>query len=83
MPEQIRVVVLKGERMFFAQCLEVDIAAQGKTSEEAMNNLVHVFKSELAYAGENGRSIMDIGPAPAAYSAIHDSNIVQRTTLAA
>ncbi|SNZ21689.1 hypothetical protein [Cohaesibacter gelatinilyticus] len=64
MLEQIHVAILKGDKMFFAQCLEVDIAAQGKTSEEAMGNLVHVFRCELAEAGKNGRSIMDIGPAP-------------------
>lgn len=83
MAEQIRVIVLKDEDVYVAQCLEIDIAAQGRTADEAMARLRIAFRAELADAKENGRSIEDIGPAPEAFSMMYDSNVVERTALVA
>lgn len=83
MAEQIRVIVLKDEDVYVAQCLEIDIAAQGKTADEALARLRVAFKAELADAMECGRSIKDIGPAPDAFAMMYDSNVVERTALVA
>ncbi|MGR9312144.1 type II toxin-antitoxin system HicB family antitoxin [Rhizobium leguminosarum] len=83
MAEQIRVIVLQDDGVFVAQCLEVDIAAQGKTAEEAMARLKLAFNAEVREAKESGRSLMDIGPAPEAFAMMYGSKVVERTALVA
>jgi len=39
MKKDMRVVVHREERWFVAQCLDVDIASQGRSEMEAINNL--------------------------------------------
>ncbi len=39
MRRDFNAVITKEDGWFIAQCLEVDVASQGKTENEAMNNL--------------------------------------------
>jgi hypothetical protein len=83
MADKFRVIVLRDGDVFVAQCLEVDIAAQGTTADEALTRLGVAFRAELREAQATGRSIEDIGPAPEAMSLMYESDVVERTTLAA
>lgn len=83
MPEQIRVVIIKDESAYVAQCLEVDIAAQGKSVDDALNRLRTVLVAEIREATSAGRTIYDLGPAPETFEMIHDTNVIHRTTMAA
>ncbi len=83
MAEQFRVIVLKDAGVYVAQCLEVDVSAQGATPDEAMQRLGIAFRAEVREAKQNGKSIMDIGPAPASYSAMYEIDIVEKTALVA
>ena len=40
--------VLKEDGWYVAQCLEVDVASQGKTEEEALRNLAEALKLHFA-----------------------------------
>lgn len=81
MTEQIRVVVIKDENVYIAQCIEVDVAAQGKTPEEAMQRLEIALRAEAAEARENGKTLEDLGPAPEAFRSVYDADVVERTAL--
>lgn len=83
MAEQIRVIIVEDGDLFVAQCLEVDIAAQGKTPDEAMARLKLAFSEELKDAEKSGRSIMDIGPAPDSFAAMYETKVVEKTALVA
>lgn len=39
MKKDVNAVVWQEDKWFVAQCLEVDIASQGKTEQEALENL--------------------------------------------
>ena len=39
MTQNFNAVIIKEGEWFVAQCLEVDVASQGKTEDEAMKNL--------------------------------------------
>lgn len=39
MKKSLSAVVWQEDKWFVAQCLEVDVASQGETEEEALNNL--------------------------------------------
>jgi predicted RNase H-like HicB family nuclease len=39
MKRSLSAVVWQEDKWFVAQCLEVDVASQGETEEEALNNL--------------------------------------------
>ena len=39
MKKRFSASVVKEDRLFVAQCLEVDVASQGETEEEALSNL--------------------------------------------
>ena len=39
MKQKLTAIVYKDEDMYVAECLEIDVASQGKTKEEAMKNL--------------------------------------------
>ena len=39
MKKSLSAVVWQEDNWFVAQCLEVDVASQGETEEEALNNL--------------------------------------------
>jgi hypothetical protein len=81
MSKPLRVVVFKDAGMFVAQCLEIDIAAQGSTEAEAAMRLNAVFKAEVAEAKQKGIDIEEIGPAPAEFHAAYSIDVVSRTEL--
>jgi hypothetical protein len=67
--EHIRVLVLPQDGEFVLQCLEVDVAATGKTLREARNNFAAVFRAHFVLAAEHGtRPLEGIKPAPAWYA---------------
>lgn len=39
MKKSLKAVVWREDNLFVAQCLEVDVASQGETEEEALKNL--------------------------------------------
>lgn len=83
MNKQIRVVVLKDENVFVAQCLEVDVAAQGPTAKDAVANLRCALNAESREAIKAGKTLADIGPAPEAFHKIYDHDVVDRLALVA
>lgn len=83
MADGIRVVVLKDDDIYVAQCLEVDVAAQGATPEQAMQRLKVALCAEEEEARQSGKSLDDIGPAPDAFRAVYDGDVVDRTCIAA
>lgn len=62
--KHLSVVVFKDSGCYIAQAIEVDIAAQGRTPEEALNRLGVAVNVERREAEEAGRDMFDIGPAP-------------------
>ena len=82
-PRTIRVVIFPDGDMFIAQALEVDIAAQGRTPDEARRRLVLAVNSEQSDADKEGKNLFDIGPAPASVQALYEETTVLRETMAA
>lgn len=78
-PMTIRVVTFKEGELFVAQALEVDICAQGRTMEEANKRLVATMRAEEEEAKANGRSLLDIGPAPHPFHVLYDNHCVVRS----
>ncbi len=54
-------------RGFVAHCLDMDIAAQGKTQSEALEELKHLIQSQLEYCLENKMLETVFRPAPKEY----------------
>lgn len=77
------MVIFPDGDMFVAQALEVDVAAQGRTTDEAHRRLVLAMSAEQADADREGRDLFDIGPAPASIQALYDDRSVLRDTMAA
>lgn len=85
MTRPIRVLVLRDGDIFVAQGLEYDIAAQGRSEDEAKRRLLIALKAELAEARERGEAEIALAPAPKAFHVIYASDDISRTevTLAA
>lgn len=81
MAEPLRVVVLRDGGVYVAQCLEIDIAAQGLTEEEALDRLYETYRAEENLAREEGRNVHDIGPAPSQFHVLFSSEVVGRTEM--
>lgn len=81
MAEPLRVVVLKDGDLYIAQCLEIDIAAQGTNKADAIRRLYETVQAERNLALEEGRDVMNIGPAPRSFHLLYDSNAGSRTEL--
>jgi hypothetical protein len=81
MASPLRVVVLKDGDIFVAQCLEIDVSAQGTSHEEAMNRLRAALRAEEAEAKNSGKKLSDIGPAPMAFHAIYGAGSIARDEL--
>jgi len=79
----IHTVVFKDGEFFIASAVEVDIAAQGKTLDEALTRLGVTVRAELA---ERNDDLSAIGPAPEAIQRMFkgpDSRVISRDLLAA
>ena len=83
MDQEIRVVVFRENDGFVAQALEIDIAAQGATPEQAFERLKVTFRAELREAECEKRDISEIGPAPASFHAMFEDDVVMRELLKA
>ena len=65
---KMRVLLLKEETTWVAQCLEYDIAAQGPTVALAKEAFVHAFTSQIAVALHHGEEpLATFGRAPKRY----------------
>lgn len=79
----IHVVIFKDGDCFVASAVEVDIAAQGKTPDDAFRSLGVVLRAEIA---ERGGNLAEIGPAPDVIRNLYegrDDRLVSREKLAA
>lgn len=83
-PLTVRVVTFKEGDVFVAQALDVDVAAQGRTLEEANRRLMVVMRAEEEAAKANGRSLLDIGPAPHPFHVLYanDGGVRSETQVA-
>lgn len=81
MAKELRVLVVKDGDTFVAQCLEVDIAAQGTSEADAMNKLRTAFRCESELAESQGKSVFDLGPAPQHFHTFFGADIVSRDTV--
>ncbi len=50
MPKTVTVVIRRGEKWYVAECVEVDVITQGRTVEEALENMAEAL--ELYFEGE-------------------------------
>lgn len=82
-PRTIRTVIFPDGDRFVAQALEIDIAAQGSSTDEAYRRLMLAVNAEQQDADHEGRDLFDIGPAPASFHALFDDQNVRRETMAA
>ena len=79
----LNVLLMKDGGVWTAQCLEHNIAAQGKTTDEAILELTRTIVGELALRAERGQEgLADIPRAPDAYWRLfgesHSLNIPNR-----
>lgn len=74
----IRVVVFKDGDHYVAQALEVDVAAQGFTPEEASRRRGVALDAEARDAQAEGRDLFDIGPAPETMRILYENQVVRR-----
>lgn len=64
----MRVLLLKEDDLWVAQCLEYDIAAQGPTVDAAKEAFVRAFAAQIAVALHHGEEpLATFGPAPRYY----------------
>ncbi|MDR6954616.1 hypothetical protein J2X65_003990 [Ancylobacter sp. 3268] len=80
---ELRVVIFQDGDMFIAQALELDVAAQGRTVEQARERRRVALVSEIECAFEDRRNPMDIGPAPQKFHDMFDQKVVARGSMAA
>jgi len=78
MDRTIRVVVFRDGDRYIAQALEVDIAAQGPSPEEASRRLETALSAEAREAEAEGRDLFDIGPAPETIRVLYEDRVVRR-----
>ena len=57
----------KKEKIYIAHCLDMDIAAQGTTEQEAVNELRGLIQTQLEYCLEDNMLNTIFRPAPKAY----------------
>lgn len=71
MTEKIRAIVFQDAGQWVAQCIEVDVAAQGSTVDEAVERLGSLLNSEADYTQKRfGKPFAGIDPAPARFEAM-------------
>lgn len=65
---ELNILLLPDGKLWTAQCLEYDIAAQGTTIQEAISEFSKVLTFEVAYSHERGLApLHDIPAAPQYY----------------
>lgn len=69
-PTTIRVLAFRDGEAWVAQCIEYDIAEQGGSLEEAMENLEITVSAECQFTlTEHGEAFKSIDPAPMEFEA--------------
>lgn len=64
--ETIRAIVFQDSGQWVVQCIEIDVAAQGASVDEAVERLEAALAYEAKYTREKfGKSFQGIDPAPA------------------
>lgn len=64
----LHILLIQDDEAWSAQCLEHDIAAQGKTRQEAVAELTYTIEAELALRAARGvEGLSDIPRAPDDY----------------
>ena len=72
--QTLSILLLKEDGGWSAQCLEIDIAAQGDTIKKAVDQLQFIIVSEVAFAVERQREPFEgIDRAPQHFWALYDS----------
>lgn len=66
-PEKIRVILFRESDWWVAQCLEFDLAAQGKTWVEAIGELERVINGRIVVCQREGIDPFDLPKAPQIY----------------
>lgn len=66
MTAKVHAAVFRSGDHYIAQCLELDIAAQGRTEREALDRVRLAFLAEIGAARERNGSVFEIGPPPTA-----------------
>ncbi len=56
-----------------AQCLQYDVAAQGKTIKEAQNDLEYALMAEVGYLAETDRTLDDLQSAPKCFWEMYEN----------
>jgi hypothetical protein len=73
---RVRVVVLRGEHGWSAQCLEIDLGAQGRSVAEALRALVQTFVGQALVDASAGKvPFADFRPAPGWYVEQYESGV--------
>jgi len=68
-----RAVIFEEGDIWIAQCIDLDINAQGKTVKAAADNLALTIRADLQHCDENGLNPAEIiGPAPDHYRNLWD-----------
>ena len=69
----MKILLLKENDAWIAQCLDVDINAQGKTKQEAMENLEKEFRSYIYLSKKyETKPFNGIGKAPDYYFKLYE-----------
>ena len=63
----LRAVVYKEDGFWLAHCLELDIVAEGKTGDEAVDALISLCETQVNVAIEEGDLSPIFRPAPSEY----------------
>lgn len=67
MDMNLHCLIVKEGKWIIAHCLDMDIAAQGKTEKEALKNLVELIQVQIEYAIKNDIIDTIFRPAPKEY----------------
>ncbi len=73
LPSGLHALLWKEENWFVAKCVEVEVASQGKTKKEALNNIEEAL--ELYFADEQL-------PVPASFSNLELHGLLMRSSYA-
>lgn len=65
---QVRLLIMREHEYLVAQCLEYDIAVQGRTPDEVIQRFQDTFTDVVILANEYGdQPLSNLGPAPQTY----------------
>lgn len=83
MSRMVRAVAFKEGGFYVAQALEVDLAAQGYTPDDAFRRLRVLLRAEAEDAIRHERDVFEIGSAPRPFYHLYENGAIARALLAA